>query len=189
MLMHMSTKARLTSEDLWRISPTDHLIELINGEIVEMPPAGCRHGELIIKLGRRLLEQAERSGIGKVVGGETGFVLNLPYDHERVRGADVAFISNDRLPGGKLPEKFLRGAPDLAVEILSPSDSADDIQQKVQDYIKGGARIVWVISPQAKCATVYRPDGSARLVRENESLCGEDVLPGLSIALPELFQT
>ncbi len=101
-----------------------------------------------------------------------GFVLNVPTDPERVRAPDVAFVSAQRLPGGRLPEGFLVGSPDLAVEILSPTDNPIDIQQKVRDYLEGGARLIWIIAAQAKTVTVYRADGSARLLRENDSLEG-----------------
>ncbi|MFQ5899545.1 MAG: Uma2 family endonuclease [Candidatus Methylomirabilia bacterium] len=101
---------------------------------------------------------------------------------------DVAFVSSHRLPRGQLPQGFLQGAPDLAVEVLSPTDSPLEIQQKVRDYIEARARLVSVVAPQAKTVTVYRADGSARLLREHERLEGEDVLPGLTIPLTEVFQ-
>jgi Uma2 family endonuclease len=82
---------------------------------------------------------------------------------------------------------FLRGAPDLAVEVLSPSDSPGDVQQKVRDYLDAGARLVWTIAPEARTASVYRASSSARLLREADHLDGEDLLPGLSIPLAELF--
>lgn len=99
----------------------------------------------------------------------------------------MAFISTGRLPEGRLPSGFLPGAPDLAVEVLSPRDDPVDVQQQVRDYLEAGARLVWVVAPQAGSVTVYRPDGSARLVREPESLDGEDVLPGLRIGLTDLL--
>jgi Uma2 family endonuclease len=99
----------------------------------------------------------------------------------------VAFVSTERLPEGRVPEAFLRGAPDLAVEVLSRSDNPVDVQQKIRDYLEAGARLVWVAAPQARTVTVYRPDGSARLLREPESLDGEDVLPGFSLPLVRLF--
>jgi Uma2 family endonuclease len=117
-----------------------------------------------------------------------GFVLTLPSDPERVRAPDVAFVSSQRLPDGRLPEGFVRGAPDLAVEVLSPSDNPVDIQQNVRDYLEAGARLVWVIAPEAKTATIYRADGSARLLRELDQLDGEEVLPGLTISLAEVFR-
>ena len=121
-----------------------------------------------------------------MVAGDAGFVLNLSYDPERTRGADVAFISTPRLPEN--PRKFMHGAPDLAVEILSPSNKAIEVEQKVRDYLEAGARLVWVLAAEVKTATVYRADGTARLLRENDSLDGEDVLPGLTIPLREIFQ-
>jgi Uma2 family endonuclease len=88
----------------------------------------------------------------------------------------------------KLPEGFIHGAPDLAVEVLSPSDNPVDVQQKVRDYLEAGSRLVWVLAPLARSATIYRPDGSARLVREPESLDGEDVVPGLAIPLADVLE-
>jgi Uma2 family endonuclease len=103
--------------------------------------------------------------LAEVVVGDVGFVLSLPSDPERVRAPDVAFLSTARPPKGRLPQGFIRGAPELAVEVLSPSDNPVEVQQKV-----------------------YRPDGSACLVREPESLDGEDVVAGLAIPLADLFE-
>ena len=128
----MATKARVTAEDLWRLGEGDTRRELVNGEIVEMTPAGGIHGEVMARIARRLVEYVERHG-GKVVAGDVGFVLNLPYDPERVRAPDVAFVATDRLLEGRLPQGFVRVAPDLAVEVLSPSDNPVDVQQKVRD--------------------------------------------------------
>jgi Uma2 family endonuclease len=184
----MVTKARVTAEDLWRLGEGDVRRELVNGEVLEMAPVGGIHGRVTGRICRRLMEHAERHGGGEVLVGDVGFVLNLPGDPERVRAPDVAFVSSHRLPEGQVPERFLVGAPDLAAEVLSPTDNPLDVQQKVRDYLEAGARLVWIIAPQAKTVTVYRPDGSARLLREHEHLDGEDVLPGLAISLTELFQ-
>jgi Uma2 family endonuclease len=183
----MSVKPRVTAEELWRLGEGDVRRELVNGEVIEMPPAGGRHGGVAARISRRLLEHVDRHGGGKVVVGEVGFVLTLPYDPERVRAPDVAFVSTARLPEGRLPAGFIHGAPDLVVEVLSPSDNPADLQQKMRDWLEGGARLVWLIAPEAKTATVYHADGSARLLREHESLDGEDVLPGLRIPLAEVL--
>ena len=183
----MATKTKLTAEDLWRLGEGDVRRELVNGEVIEMPPVGGTHGRTTVNLSRRMADHVDRQGVGEVVAGEVGFVLRLPSDPERVRAPDVAFISRERLPGGRLPEKFIIGAPDLAVEILSPSDNPVEVQQKVRDYLEAGSRLVWIVAPAARTVTVYRPDGSARLLREHETLEGEDVLPGLSIPLAEVF--
>ncbi|MDR7556480.1 MAG: Uma2 family endonuclease [Armatimonadota bacterium] len=183
----MSIKPRSTAEDLWRRGETDGRLELVDGEVVEMPPVGGVHGKVVGRLHRRLAEYMEERGSGEVVVGEVGFILALPYDPERVRAPDIAFIAAERLPDGRLPAGFVQGAPDLAVEVLSPSDSPIDVQQRVRDWLEGGARLVWVVTPQAATATVYRADGSARLLREGDTLEGEDVLPGLRIPLGWVF--
>jgi len=184
----MTIKARLTAQDLWKLGEGDTRRELVNGEIREMAPAGGVHGRVAGRICHRLVEHVDRHGGGEVLGGDVGFVLGLPHDPERVRAPDVAFVTTARLPEGRLPAEFIRGAPDLAVEVLSPSDSPVDVQQKVRDYLDAGARLVWVLAPGARSATIYRVDGSARLLREGDYLDGEDVLPGLRIPLAEIFE-
>jgi Uma2 family endonuclease len=183
----MPTKTRLTAEDFWKLGDGDTRRELVDGEVREMAPVGGVHGQVAARICRRMAEHGERSVGGVVLVGDVGFVLELPYDRERVRAPDVAFVTTARLREGRLPEGFIHGAPDLAVEVLSPSDNSADVQQKVRDYLEAGARLVWLIAPVARTATVYRADGSARLVGEGDHLDGEDVLPGLAIPLAELF--
>jgi Uma2 family endonuclease len=184
----MAIKARLTAKDLWKLGTGDVRRELVDGQIIEMTPAGGTHGWLMLELGTRLRAHVEARGGGVVVAGDVGFVLGLSQDPERVRAPDVAFIATSRLPGGQLPQTFLPGAPDLAVEILSPNDDPVEVQQKVRDYLEAGSRLVWVVAPRPRAVTVYRPDGSARLVRAPAGLEGEDVLPGFSLPLAELFR-
>lgn len=184
----MASKTRLTARDLWEQGEGDARRELVDGEVVEMTPAGGVHGRITSRIDRWLAEHVERQGGGEILVGDVGFVLNLPQDPERVRAPDVAFVSSSRLPEGQLPHGFLQGAPDLAVEVLSPSDNPVQVQQKVRDYLDAGARLVWVVAPEAKTVTVYRADGSARLLRERDVLEGEGVLPGLAIPLAEVFR-
>jgi Uma2 family endonuclease len=184
----MATKTRLTAEDLWRLGSGDVRRELVDGEVVEMTPVGGVHGRVSGIVYRALAEHVDTHGGGEVLVGDVGFVLALPADPERVRAPDVAFVRAERLPEGRLPQGFLRGAPDLAVEVLSPSDNPLDVQQKIRDYLEAGARLVWVITPQAKTVTVYRPDGSARLLRDAEHLDGEDLLSGFALPLPRIFE-
>jgi Uma2 family endonuclease len=182
----MATRPRLTAEDLWKMGESDARRELVNGEIVEMSPPGSVHGQVAAALCQALREHARRSGAG-VVFVETGFVLDVPGDRERVRAPDVSYVRSERLPGGRVPEGFFPGAPDLAAEVLSPDDRSVDVEQRVRDSLDGGSRLVWVIAPRTRTATTYRPDGSARLLRAHEALDGEDVLPGLRVPLADLF--
>jgi Uma2 family endonuclease len=183
----MVTRTKMTAQDLWRLGEGDVRRELVNGEVIEMIPVGGTHGRVTLRLARRMADHVERQGGGEVLVGDVGFVLQLPADPERVRAPDIAFVSQQRLPEGRLPEGFLGGAPDLAVEVLSPTDNPVEVQQKVRDYLEAGSRLAWVVAPQAKTVTVYRANGSAQLLREHESLDGEDVLPGLTIDLAEIF--
>ena len=183
----MATKVRITAEELWCMGEGDVRRELVNGEVVEMTPVGGVHGEVTGRMYRKLAEHVDQHGGGKVIVGDVGFVLSVPGDRERVRAPDVAYISTGRLPGGVLPHGFLQGPPALAVEVLSLSDNPVEIQQKVRDYLEAGARSVWVIAPQAKTMTLSRADGSARLLREQDVLEGEDVLPAFRLRLGELF--
>jgi Uma2 family endonuclease len=183
----MAIGARFTAEDLWRLPRVDGRRELVNGAIVEMSPVGGLHARVTARVAHHLTRHAEGQGGGHVLAGDPGFVLALARDQERVRAPDVAFVSAARLPGGRLPLTFVTGAPDLAVEVLSPSDTALDVEQRVRDWLDGGARLVWVLAPASRTATIYRHDRSARLLREPEALEAEDVLPGLSLPLAALF--
>jgi Uma2 family endonuclease len=182
----MATKVRITADDFERMVDTDARHELINGELVEVSFPNAVHGWICAKICRRLMEHAERLGTGEVLV-DVGVVLNLPWDPERVRGPDVAFIARERLEAGRLPSGFLRRAPDLVVEVLSPSETAADVQQKVRDFLEAGARLVWIVAPESRSLTVFRADGSARLVREREEIDGEDVLPGLRFPLSDVL--
>jgi Uma2 family endonuclease len=183
----MATGSRFTAKDLWERGEGDQRQELVDGQIIEMAPPGALHGRVTGRISFRLADYVRQHAGGEVLVGDAGFILRLPRDPERVRGPDVAFVSDKRLPGGHLPEGFLEGAPDLAVEVLSPGDNPVEVQQRVRDFLEGGARLVWVVAPRVSTVTVYRADGPARLLMDNEVLDGEDVLPGLTISLGEVF--
>src|SRR6266496_3229822 len=123
----MATRMRLTADDLWRMGSGDVRRELVDGEVVEMAPAGGVHGQVTALVASRLLQFVRAQGGGFVVAGDVGFILALVGDPERVRAPDVAFVSATRLPEGRVPERFIRAAPDLAVEVLSPSDDPVDV--------------------------------------------------------------
>ncbi len=183
----MATDARLTAQDLLRLSGDNVRRELVNGRVIEMPPHGFAHGEVAGRVFAILFEHVRRVGGGKVAVGDVGFVLSVPGDPERVRGPDVAFISEGRLSGIGSLEGFVVGAPDIAVEVLSPSEASLDVQQKVRDYLDAGTELVWLVAPQARTVTVYRADGWARLLRDGDVLDGEPVLPGFSVPLTKVF--
>ena len=161
--------------------------ELVNGELEPVSPVGGMHGQIAVELAWRLKNHVKENGTPGRVFAEAGYVLALRHDRERLRGPDVSFLGQaklDQVGGARLT--FFRIAPDLAVEIQS--EQRPRVQQPVQDYLEAGTPLVWVIHAETNAATVYHPDGSARLLREADVLDGEDVLPGLRIPLSDLFE-
>ena len=184
----MAVQERLdTAQDLWVRSHQAEdggRLELVRGEIVEMTPTGGQHGVLTMELGRWIANYVREQGLGVVVGAETGFILATNPD--TVRAPDVAFIAQERLPR-PIPERYLPLAPDLAVEVVSPSDVAQDVRRKVIDYLRAGTRLVWVVYPETQTVDVYRPGQDVRVVEAQGALQGEEVLSGFELPLRELF--
>ncbi len=177
----------LTAEELLRL-PTGmgERYELVLGELKIMSPAGSRHGRVTSRI-NSLLEQAVRRGrLGASFGVETGFVLSRNPD--TVRAPAAAFVAAARLPAGDLPDGYFRGAPDLAVEVISPSEAAADIQRKVTEYFAAGARLVWVIYPDMRQVVVWRSARASVALAGDDSLDGGELVPGFSCPVAELFE-
>ena len=135
------------------------------------------------RLERLLEEFVEARGLGEIFG-EAGYVL--ARDPDTVRGPDLSFVSRERLSPFD-DERFFSGAPDLAVEILSPSNRSGEMHAKVADYLAAGARLVWVIDPERRLITTYRELLAPRRIGSPEPLDGGDVLAGLVIPLDAIF--
>ena len=177
-----ATPPRVTVEDMYHTPRDGRKYELIEGEFT-MTPAGMKHEAIGINLAVKLVRYLEKNPLGQVFGSSAGYRLadNI------VLSPDVSFVRAERLPGGVAPEGFGEFAPDLAVEIISPGDNITDIERKVQLYLSHGAGLVWVINPRLARATVYRPDGSARVLQAQDALDGETVLPGFICRLTDLL--
>ncbi len=173
----------ITALDMYDAPKDGHKYELVGGEVA-VTPAGMRHERIGIRLVLRMEEYLRSHPIGETYGSSAGFRLS----ERDVLSPDVSFVLSARLPNGQAPDGFGEFAPDLAVEIISPNDRLTEIEAKVQLYLSHGARLVWVINPKLQRATVYRPDGSARVLQAGDSLDGEDVLPGFACALAEILQ-
>jgi Uma2 family endonuclease len=178
----------LSADDVLDLSVPEGVsgYELVDGRPVPVMPASPLHGELIVEVAYRLRRFVEEAGLPGRVWSDVGFVLGLARDPERMRGPDVCYIERDRTVGMDA-ERLFRGVPDLAIEIDLTSGRKPGGQQRVLDYLEAGVRLVWVIDPQSRTAVIYRPDGSARLVREDEALDGEEVVPGFLQPLGSLF--
>lgn len=175
----------ITAEEFFELAGELGPAELIHGEVAPLTPAGGEHGVVALRLGARLLSHVEARGLGYVFAAETGFVLATEPD--TVRAPDVAFLSHQRLGDRPIPKTFLRVAPDLAVEVVSPSEAAEAIQEKVRDYFAAGTLMVWVLYPVIAAAHVYRSPTGVEILDRSRSLSGGDVVPGFSCSLADLF--
>lgn len=175
------TRRAATEEDLLN-TPDDGIYELVDGEI-RLSPGGYRHGKtsmaLVILLGAHVKEHR----LGHVVGPDTGH--RLPGGN--VRCPDVSFIAFGRFPDEVVSDDFASLAPDLAVEVLSPSDRPRWILDKVGEYLEAGVRLVWVIDPLKSTAVVYRSLTEVREIGIEEYLEGGDVVPGFRCRLREIL--
>ena len=186
----VTTTRRLTAADLWQLqagrqaaASSDQRFELVDGELIEMTPASGLHGIIAGALGAELGNFVHRHDLGYAFCPGTGFLL--ARDPDVVRAPDAAFVAWAHVPD-PLPAGFWPLAPDLAVEVVSPGDSAADVQRRVGDFLKAGTRLVWVIYPDTLSTTVFHPGGEARVLDRDAALDGEDVLPGLRIPLADL---
>jgi len=134
---------------------------------------------------RRLGNYVESNKLGNVLCNDTGFISER--DPDTVRGADVSFWSKERLP--EIPRGYIQIVPDFAVEVVSPTDHYGRIQAKVENYLARGVRLVWVVDPIDRSVTVFRPGQQMVILTENAILTGEDVVPGFSVPVAELFPT
>jgi Uma2 family endonuclease len=158
--------------------------ELINGEIIHMAPAGAEHGGVAAEIARRLANHAVANRLGKVYAAETGFLLRRGPDH--VRAPDVAFVRTERVPK-EVRRGFFDGRPDLAVEVVSPSDPLSDVAAKVDDWLAAGAVSVWVVDPPNRTIAVYRQANQVLRYRDADELRVEPCLPGLVVQLADVF--
>ena len=181
-VLNVETKKEWTADEFFH-SPLSQNHELVEGELVKTMPAGFIHGIVAHRVGRLVGNFVEDNNLGEVVAAETGFILG----EKTFRGADAAFIGNENLQKHGYPQGFFPTAPDIAVEVASPSNSSEELMEKVSLYLQNGSRLVWIIYPKTKIITVFRLNNVISLLRENDTLDGEDVLPNFQLPLEKLF--
>ena len=180
----IATEARYTPEDLLAM-PDSEGYELVDGQLVERK-MGAESSGVGGDLLALLVPHCKQRGLGRALPADTGYQC-FPDDPSRLRKPDVSFIRKDRLPGGRLPKGWVKFPPDLAVEVVSPNDLAEEVEEKRKDYRKAGVPLIWVIYPGARTARVHRGDGSAVDLTEDDDLSGEDVIPGFRCPLREIL--
>jgi Uma2 family endonuclease len=175
----------VTAEELFDRPDDGFRYELVRGELKQMSPPGEEHGILVVEVAASLHNHVKANKLGMVYAGETGF--KLASDPDTVRAPDVAFVSRERLerlaPGvGYRPE-----APDLVVEIISPSDRYTEVDEKVSQWLEAGTRMVLVVNPRNRSVRMHRSQQGGRLLAGEDVIDGADVVPGWKLPVGELF--
>jgi Uma2 family endonuclease len=183
--MATTTSQLFTAEDLI-VMPETERYELWKGELRPMPPPNCRHGEMIGNISLPLLLHVRSNNLGRVLIGDPGFLLARNPDI--VLGPDVAFVRKGRLPGDVAPEGYPECAPDLAIEVVSPSDTVRNAESKAQDWLDYGCSMVLVVNARTLTAKVFRPGQPPRLLQGDDVFDAEDVIPGFRLPLGDMFR-
>ena len=182
----MSTITQLmTAKELFMMPDDDFRYDLVKGELRKMSPAGSEHGAIIARLTIAIGQHVEENELGEIFGAETGF--KLASNPDTVRAPDIAFVREERIPETGIPQKFWDGAPDLAVEVVSPGDSFDEVDEKINDYLSAGTRAVWIISPKRRTVSLHRTGAETVTLTENDLLDGEEIVPGFQYSVAKLF--
>ena len=170
-----------TADDLLRLPDDGFRYELVQGELRKMSPAGLRHGKIAASIAAHLFMYAKQHRLGTVVTADAGFVMSRNPD--TVRAPDVAFLQTDRVID---TAGFFPGPPDLAIEVISPSDLYSEVDAKTLEYVRAGTRVVIIVNPDNSTVYVHRPSGS---VLVEDVLAVDDVVPGWTLPLAEIFET
>jgi Uma2 family endonuclease len=182
-------KKLMTAEEFcdWVHQPeqADKWFELVRGEVIELPPPFKPHGAVCYNIGRILGNFLFERGKGYLTGNDSGVILER--DPDTVRGPDVA-LYEDANTFAELHPKYGEVPPRLAIEVLSPNDRANKVLRKINDYLRCGVGMVWVIDPEIRTATVHQPGKPQVELTENQEITGEDVLPGFRCLVGDFFR-
>ena len=179
-------KKLFTAEELFHLPTVGRRLELVKGKVYEMAPAGGRHGYTAMNTGVIMGSHVRANQLGRVFAAETGFILRRNPD--TVRAPDVAFVAQSRLSVDEIPDSFIELVPDLVVEVVSPGDTRREVREKVEEWLTAGVRLVWVLYPATRSAIIYRSLNDVTHLTEDDILDGEDVVPGFTCPLAELFR-
>ncbi len=178
-------RSLVTAEELFARPDDGHRCELVAGDLVRMPPSGARHSAVAARITRLLDEHADAHDLGVCGAADPASVLRRNPDS--VRAPDVGFIARHRIPDTGVPTTYWPLAPDLAVEVISPSDRLLDLHVKIADYFAAGTRLVWIVEPSTRTVHVYRSPRDLEMIGEDGELTGGDVFPGFRCSVRQVF--
>lgn len=177
----------MTAEELIKLPRGVWRYELVNGELRRMTPGGYVHGEIAAEVLGYLTPFVREHQLGRTYVAETGFLLRRGPD--TVRAPDAAFVTSAKLQNSPLSgHGFFPGAPDLALEVISPSDTYSEVKEKVAEWLAAGTQVVIVLDPRRKTASVYRAGNDLLTLGPADTLCVPELLPGWSVALSDIFR-
>jgi Uma2 family endonuclease len=184
--MRVAAEKLWTDDELLALSaPDGRKRELWFGRVITMSPAGPEPGDVIMRLAGSLTAHVYTHKSGRLYDGQTGYRLSL----DLCFAPDLSFVSNERLKVIRpFKEKLFRGAPDLAIEVLSPSDSITKTEEKITHYLVHGARLAWMVDLRHRSVRVYREPNKFELLRPGRFLSGNSVLPGFRCAVAKLSE-
>ena len=155
--------------------------EYIKGELIPMPPTSIEHGNISSNIQWYLQSHVRANQLGRIYTSDTGFRVG-----ERILMPDVAFISTSKLPDDR--SGIFSIPPELAIEVISPTDSTSKVVEKAFAYLDAGTQLVWILEPIGKTVTVYSSESDIELLTRNDTLTGEDVVEGFSCPVAQLFE-
>ena len=178
--------ALVTADDLLELSGNGFHGELIRGVLCETMAPGIDHAQIVAEFSRELGNFVKPRRLGRVVAGDPG--VKVERDPDTVRAPDVAFISARQMPLEQRNRKYSEQIPELAVEVKSPSDSRQQVNDKAEMWLRHGVRLVWVAFPDERMVESHHAERGVVLYREDDELDGMDVLPGFRCAVGPLFE-
>ena len=175
----------LTAEDLWKQTDDGYRYELVKGEIRRTPLTGFEHGIISAAIGSFLDKHVEMNRLGYVCSAGTGFKITQKPD--TVRAPDAAFVKQSAIEEKGIPKGYWEGAPDLTVEVISPSDTYTEVAEKVDEWLNAGCAMVWVINPRRETVEVYKSPEDIIVLHGDDVLEGGDVIEGFQCPVKDLF--
>lgn len=182
--MTITSEKTWTDQEFMALPDDGNRYEIVNGELVIMANSGMEHGNIGAFLGGAIELHVRSHKLGVTCDSSTAFKMKSGNK----RSPDISFVAKERLQGRKrLPKGFFEGAPDLAVEIISPSNTFEEIHNKLVEYFDSGCRLAWVIHPDEQSALIYRQPQPDRLLKISDNLEGEEIIPGFTMPMVDLF--
>ncbi len=175
----------LTADDLAKQPNDGTRYELVKGVLQKMPPAGFAHGIYAAEIGSRLNVHVKAHQLGYVCGAETGF--KIAQNPDTVRAPDAAFVCQSSIEQQGIVRGYWEGAPDLAIEVISPNDTYAEVAEKVDEWLTAGCAMVWVINPRRETVEVYRANADFVLLHGTDTLDGGDVVEGFQCRVQDIF--